>query len=345
LKQALALSPGQSLVHACQLSTEEIEEINQVARQEQNPEYIYVLVDNLIEILLHLGEDMDAYENMISFFQRAVESLLDQGDIRQAVGIMNHLNDTIESIVLKDKQIFAIRRILEASSSPQAIGRIGRRMKENGEADSETIQQYLRFLTKQAVDPLCLLLGEMESGKWRRIICDRLAELSREDIQPLANYLSNSNPLVVCYILNALGKAGHPSTLKYLGPLITHSDTKVREETLQLIARFEEKGKDLLQKFLKDTHPDIRGKASLALAKAAKDQAVKPLAEIILSEDFHRRSYEEKTSFFRALGETKSREAVPILQKIAKKRRWFQRAQWEEMRQCASMALKMMGVS
>ena len=297
-----------------------------------------------MEILLHLGEEIDAYENMIAFFQRAVESLLDQGDVKRAVSILNHLNETIESIVLKDKQIFAIRRILEASSSPQAIGCLGKALKDNGEADDESIQQYFQFLTKQAIDPLCALLENLESAKWRKAVCDRLAELTQTEVQPLARYLSAPNPFLVSHILYTLGKVGHPSTLKYLGPLVTHDDLKVREETLKLVTKFEEKGKDLLQKFLKDTHPAIRGKASLALAKAAKGQALKPLSEIILSEDFFKRSYEEKTSFFKALGETKSEEAIPILKGIAKKRRWFQKAKWDEMRQCASMALKMMGV-
>ncbi len=49
------------------------------------------LIDNLIEILLHLGEDIDAYENMIAFFQRTIESLLDQGDVKQAVKILSIL--------------------------------------------------------------------------------------------------------------------------------------------------------------------------------------------------------------------------------------------------------------
>lgn len=345
LKQVLPLSPGQSIVQACQLSPDEQEEIHRRVQQEQEEGYLYILIDNLVEILLHLGEDMDAYENMISFFQRTIESLLDQGDVKRAVNILNHLNETIESIVLKDKQIFAIRRILDASSGPQAIDRLGKRLKDNGEADAESIQQYLQFLTKQAVDPLCVLLGKVESAKWRKVICDRLAELSQAEVQPLTPYLSDPNSFLVSHILYILGKVGHPSTLKYLNPLLGHGDVKVREETLKLAAKFGEKGKDLLQKFLKDAHPEIRGKASLALAKAAKGQAMKPLAEIILSEDFFKRSYEEKASFFKALGETKAPEAIPILKGIAKKRRWFQKAKWDEMQQCASMALKMMGVS
>jgi HEAT repeat protein len=298
----------------------------------------------LIEILLHLGEDADAYENMISYFDRVMEYLLEQKEVGEAVALLKSLNDTMESMVLKDQQIFAIRRILEKSSSPHHIELLGKTMKGNGEVQSEPILQYLRSLTKQAIQPLCILLGEVESGKWRKAICDQLVELSQEEeIQLLSKFLSDRNPFLVCHILYILGKIGHPSTVKYLGNLVTHEDLKVREETLQVLNKYGEKGKDLIQKFLRDAVSGIRTKAALILARNVKGEAVKPLTEIILSEDFFRRDYEEKASFFRALGETGSKEAIPVLKKIAKERRWFQKTKWDEMRQCANNTLKMMG--
>ena len=196
LKQALNPSPGQSLVQACQLNPDEMEEINREAQQEQQPDYVYVLIDDLIEILLHLGEDMDAYENMISYFERIIESLLEQREVGKAVAVLKKLNETMESMVLKDKQIFAIRRILETLSGPHSIQLLGEVMKGNGEVESEAILQYLQLLTKKAIEPLCLLLGELESGKWRKVICDLLAELSREEIQPFIQILIGSKLLL-----------------------------------------------------------------------------------------------------------------------------------------------------
>jgi HEAT repeat protein len=76
----------------------------------------------------------------------------------------------------------------------------------------------------------------------------------------------------------------------------------VREETLQLLVKFGENGKGLIMKLLKDPSAEIRSKASVNLAKVAKGQAVKPLMEIILSEDFYKRNYEEKVSFSKPLG-------------------------------------------
>jgi len=342
LEQAINPTPGQSLVQACQLTPDEREAILREVQQEQQPEYIFVLINNLVEILLHLGEDVDAYENMISYFDRVIEYLLEQKEVEKAVSLLNSLNHTMDTMVLKDKQIFAIRRILEKSSSPHHVELLGRAMKGNGEIQSEAILQYLRFLTKQAVEPLCFLLGEVESGKWRRVICDQVAELSREEIQPLSKFLSDPNPFLICHILYILGKIGNPSTVKYLGNLVTHDDLKVREETLQVLNKFGENGRDLIQKFLRDSVAGIRAKAALVLARSAGVGAAKLLTEIILSEDFFKRDYEEKASFFRALGETGSKEVIPTLKKIASERKWFQRAKWDEMRQCANNTLKMM---
>ncbi len=342
LKQALNLSPDQSLVQACQLTPDEIAEINRKVQLEQDPENICNLIDNLIEILLHLGEDMDAYENMISYFERTIESLLEQRMLGKAVTILKNLNDAMESIALKDKQIFAIGRIVKNFSSSRPIELLGKIMKDNGKGESELILQYFRLLTKQAVEPLCHLLGELDSGRWRKVICDHLAELCKEDIQPLSKFLSDSNPLLVCHILYILGKVGHPSTVKYLKNLVVHQDPKVREETLQVLSKFGEKGKDLILKYLGDSLAAIRGKASLSFARIAKKEAVKPLLDIILSEDFYKRDFNEKTSFFRALAETGSKEAIPALEKIAKKRKWFQKDKWNEMRICAANTLKVM---
>lgn len=341
LRQLLNPSPGQSLAQACQLTQDEMKMIRQEVEQEQEPEYLFVLINNLIEILLHLGEDVDAYENMISYFERLIHSFLEQKEIEKVVTILKNLNETMESMVLKDKQIFAIQRILDASSSPQSVELLGKVMKSNGVANQDAILQYLSFLKKQAVDPLCTLLGEVESGKWRKAICDVLVELSQEEIQPLIKYLKDPNPFLVSHLLYVLGRIKHPSTLKYLEGLTDHKDQKVREELLQVLHKFGEKGKDLIYKLLKDPSPEIRAKASIFFARAAKRDAIKPLMEIILSEDFYKRGYEEKASFFKALAEIGSEEVIPTLKKISKKRRWFQREKWNEMRLCASNALKM----
>jgi HEAT repeat protein len=343
IQQTISPSPGKALAQTSQLTMEEMKEINQEIQQEKELEQLYVVIDNLIEILLHLGEDMDAYENMISYFERVLESLFRQKDIERAVNILMKLHQTKDSVAKEEKQILALRRILETSLSPRFIELVGMAIKGNEETDPNPILQYFQFLTQEAVTPLCRLLGELESAKWKKIVTGRLIDLSQGDVQPLAKFLSDRNPLMVRQILSILEKIGHPSTVKYLGNLVSHSDSRVREMTFQLLTQFGDTGKDLIERFLRDPVAGIRSRASITLAKLAKTRAVKPLVEIILSEEFYKRDYEEKVSFFKALGETGSQEVIPILEKIASKKMLFNRAKWDEMRVCANNTLKMIG--
>jgi hypothetical protein len=342
IKQTVSPTPGRALAQTYQLTPSETMELNQEIQEEQQPEHLYVLIDHLTEILLHLGEDEEAYENLISYFERILESLVQQKDVERMVTILMKLRAIRDSLGV-EKQTAALQRILEASSKPRFIELIGEVLKSCPEMDSDPVLQYFQLLNSQAIGPLCRVLRGSDSAKWRKIITDLLTELSREDIQPLTPFLSDRNPTMVRQILFILEKINHPSTPIYLENLVSHPDLRLREATLQLLSQYGEKSKDLILKFLKDPTPEIRAKASVLLARVTKQQAVKPLMEIILSDEFYKRDFDEKASFFRALGETGSKEVIPVLQKIANKKNLFSKGKWEEMRVCATNTLKMMG--
>jgi len=343
VKLFLDLSSEQSFMQACVLNSDEMEEIDREVQEEQQPERLNVLVNEIMEILLHLGEDIDAYENMISYFKTTIESFLQEGQIGKAVVIFQIDHHIMNSMVLKDKQISALNAILEFASGPRSIALLGKAIKGVGAGDSESILQYFQFLTKQAIDPLCHLLKELEPGKWRKWVSDRIIELCKDEIKPLSKSLSDPDLLFISNMLYILGRIGHPSTPEYLGKLVTHPDPKIRGETLQLLSKFGVKGIGLVQKMLRDSSPEIRAKASLVLTKMDKNRAARLLIDIILSEDFYKRDYEEKVSFFKALGETGSKEAIRVLQEMSKEKKWFKGAKWNEMRVCAANTLKMMG--
>jgi hypothetical protein len=300
-------------------------------------------MNNFTEILLHLGEDTKTYENIVLYFDRIIKSLLEEGEVKKAVTILRNFHDAMITVPLKEKQGHAIEGILQIASDSRSIELLGKVMQRNNEADWEPINQYFQLVTPNAIDPLCLLLRGLEIKRWRKVIRERLVEFCKEEVKPLEKFLSDSDTSFISDLLYIFGKVKHPSTLKYLTTLAYHENNKVREEVLRLTTVFEEKEKALVQKFLWDPLPEIRGKAALIFARIAKDQAVKPLVEIILSEDFYTRSYDEKVSFFKALGETKSQKAIPILEQIINKRSWFKNRQLEEMRTCAENTLKMIG--
>lgn len=340
LGQVPSLSTDQSLAQACALTPEEIEEIYGRAQKEEQLENVYVLINSFTEILLHLGEDTETYENIVSYFDRVIKSSLEQGEIIRVVTLFKNLQDTMIKMPLKERQTDTIHRILQVASDPRSIELLGKVMQRDGEIDRESITQYLEFVGPNAIDPLCLLLGVLNADRWRRPVRERLVEVCKEGVGPLVKFLSESKASFVSDLLYIFGKVKDPSTLKYLTNLVDHEDVKVREEVLKLATELQ--GKDLVKKFLTDPTPEIRGKAAINFSKIARSQSFRLLARIILSEDFYTRSYGEKTSFFKALGETGSEEAIPLLEEIINKKRWLKKAQWEEMRLCAVHTLKRM---
>ncbi len=342
IQQTITSAPGMGLAQTFQLTPQEVMDLNREIQAEQEPEHLYVLVDHLTEILLHLGEGEEALENLVSYYERILESLLKERDVKRMQTILQNLREIRDSLG-EERQKAGLQQILERSTKPHFILLIGEVIRNSPEIEPEPVLEYFRFLTPQAIGSLCQVLSRLESNKWRKIITDLLIELSREDIQPLIPFLSDRNSGLLRQILSILEKIHHPSTPKYLGTLVTHSDLRLREATLQLLAQFAEEGKDFVLRFLNDPAPEIRARASIVLARMAKQEAVKPLMKIILSEEFYKRDYEEKASFFRALGETGSKEVIPMLQKIAAKRNLFGKGKWEEMRLCANNTLRMMG--
>jgi hypothetical protein len=332
------VSPEQSLIEACQLDIQETERIDAETQQEESPD-LFSLVDDLIEILLHLSEEMDAYENLVSYFEQVFLKFFEWGEMGKVVGILNNLNGVLETMDLREKQVFALRRILEIPSGPEFVNQLGFSLKmEKG--DPESTIQMLHLLTRQALQPLLLLYQQLRPGKWKTSVRDRIIELSKEDIEPLVKLLPESKVPGMLQILDILGQVKHSSTIRHLYPCVRHENSGVREATLKLLRKFNERGIPFIEKFLTDPEPKLRGKAALILSQLAREQAVKPLSKIIFSQDFHMRDYQEKASFMRALAETGTGEAISLLKKIARKGRWFRREKWREMKRCAEMTLK-----
>jgi uncharacterized spore protein YtfJ len=344
LRQELNLPPEKSLTKVCELTPDEIEEIYGRAHKEEQEETLYALMNNFTEILFHLGEDSKTYGNIVSYFHRTIQSLLEEGAVKKVATILLNFRDAMVAFTSKEKQSHAIESILEIASDSRSIELLGKAMQRNNEVDWEPVNQYFRLLTPNAIDPLCLLLRDMNVQRWKKVIRERLVELCKQEIKPLVKFLSDSRTSFISDLLYILRKVEHPSTLKYLTNLAYHEDHKVREDVLALAPVFEDGKQGLIRKFLWDPLPEIRGKAALVFARIAKDRAVNPLVEIILSEDFYLRNYDEKISFFKALGETKSPKAIPILEQIIKKRNWLKNRQLEEIKSCAENTLKMIRV-
>jgi hypothetical protein len=327
-----------------QPTPEEVDLINRQINQEANIHFVSTLVDNLTEILLHLGEDLEPYENMVTFFDRALEFLLLKGEFQTAGRILKTLREILNSMALKDNQIFAINRIFECVGSSRMIELAAQTLKHEGFLDLNTGRDFFDLLPKSAIEPLCNMLPQLESPKARNFIAEIIGRKVKGNLGILAPYLNDKRWVVVCYVLIIIGNSGDPDTIKYLSQTISHPDERVRRTALKAFSQYGGKEtKALLTKMLNDESSYIRSQAVIHLARSAKHEALRPILSVIQSEPFLDRDFSEKAAFFRAVGQIRSDESLPVLRKILEKKRWFQRSKWDELQVCAIGALRMIG--
>ncbi|MFQ5840870.1 MAG: HEAT repeat domain-containing protein [Thermodesulfobacteriota bacterium] len=325
-------------------TAEEAEAIDRLINQEADISFVSTLVDSLMEILLHLGEDLEPYENMVTFFDRALEFLVLKGEFKTAGKILKNLREILDSMALKDNQIFAINRIFEGAGSPQVIELTAKTLKHEGFFDLNTSYEYFDLLPKSAIEPLCNMLGQLESPKAGKLIAEIIGRKVKGDLEVLIPFLNDKRWIVVCYVINIIGSSRDRNAIKYLSQAINHPDERVRRTVLKALSQYG--GKEIkapLMKMLNDESSYIRSQAVIHLARSSKHEALKAILSIIQSEPFLTKDFSEKAAFFRAIGEIRSDESLPVLRKIVEKRTWFRKPEWNQLQLCAIGALRMIG--
>lgn len=335
----------ETLASHFQPTPEEADQINQLIDHETDIKFVSTLVDNLIEILLHLGEDLEPYENMVTFFDRALEFLVLKGEFKTAGEILKTLREILDTMVLKDNQIYAINRIFEGAGSPRIIELTTETLKHEGFFDLNASYDYFDLLPKSAIEPLCNMLGQMESSKARKFIAEIIGRKARGNLGILSPFLNDKNWIVVGYVITIIGNSGDRNAIQYLSQTIGHPDERVRRTALKALSQYHgsKEIKPLFLKLLNDESSYIRSQAVTHLARSSKHEALGPILSIVQSESFLERDFPEKAAFFRAIGETRADESLPVLRKILEKKSWFKKPKWDEIQVCAIGALRMIG--
>ncbi len=137
-----------------------------------------------------------------------------------------------------------------------------------------------------------------------------------------------------------LGEVREQSVASSLPPLLQHQDLRVRRETVRALTRIG--GADavgILLRTLDSDDQDLRRQALLSLGAMKNPAAVPALLNLLQRPDALDKNMEVSKEAIKALGEIGSAEAVPALTTILQKRKFWRRAQFDELRTVAALAL------
>jgi len=206
--------------------------------------------------------------------------------------------------------------------------------------------QYLSELNPNSVGPLCNMLGRLKTRKSRDMLCRVLSVVAKQNLTALVGHLSDQRWYLVRNMVYLLRLMKEKHATSYLEPLTKHEDLRVRTELVHCLAEIGgDQAQVLLAKLLNDVEKTIRLLAAKKLGQAGGKRAAALLSEYMCQGAFVKRDSGEKSEVFDALGRTGTDDALPVLEKLIRKRSLMNWAETNEMKKCAIMAAGRLGTN
>lgn len=328
------------------LTQDEVERIQQEMEEEEGMDLLSELLDILFHVL-QIENDIEIYTEIAKSITDTLKTFTLSGDFNRAIPILTTLKTLSD-----DENNFSPVHAREVSSAIDSLGEeqfirhLTTSISMNKLTDINPLFSFLTLLNRNAIEPLLNLTGAVEQIKLRRLYCDTIVQLSKDNIEPLIKGLEDDNWYVVRNIVYVLGKIGSPEALKYLRRIKNHIEAKVRKEIVHAVSEIQsEDAKDLLSYYLDDKDSSVRLTALQNIAIHGYKKAVTSLLHIITGESFDLKDASEKQEIFETLGILNSAQSLPYLKDMLMKRAgFFSKSKIEEQRGYAALALQKMSV-
>ncbi len=242
-----------------------------------------------------------------------------------------------------EEMVRIAREAVDWAGEGDRIDRLRSVLNSEETKDLDHLYAYLILHNKNAISPLINLLGSLSRMKSRRILCEAMIELARNDAATLIGRLRDRKWYVVRNIVYILGKIGNEQAVDPLVAAIRHPEARVRKEVLRAYELLPgPRAKSYLLRFLKDPDSSIRILAAKSAAQFNIAGAAEQILECINAAGFEALDLYEKKEMFDALGRVGGKSIVPHMEKILKRSAWFRwhKGRIEELKLCAVIALK-----
>jgi len=203
----------------------------------------------------------------------------------------------------------------------QRVMRLAEMLKTTRPRHPVDITRYLQALDASTVFTLLNALETIEIPENRILVCDALARFAQENPQPFVQRLESDRPQTVRDMVYILEKSNHPDRVKMFGLVLLNKNLAVKLEVMNIIARGRTaEARKLIVEALNDPATQVRMLAARLLPEFDRDKAYVDLVRLMKDANFEKKSIEERTAIYTALGATGLPGAISmLLQTIAVK--------------------------
>lgn len=195
-----------------------------------------------------------------------------------------------------------------------ALVEAGFQTRPNNPAD---LSRYLQALPASALPALLGMLERIDVPENRGLICNALLPLAKTHPEPFIERLHSERPQTIRDMVYVLERSDHPDRIALFGAVLRHRNVVVRLETLNIMARGHAPAARLLiASALLDESMNVRMLAARLLPQFDRERALNDLTAVIEDPAFERRTPEEKTAFYQAMGSTALPRAIGMCEQL-----------------------------
>jgi HEAT repeat protein len=203
----------------------------------------------------------------------------------------------------------------------------------------EEIRACMAVLAGELVGPLVKMLGAEPRAGMRAMLCELIAHIGPNHVDVLGTFITDPRWYLIRNIADIFGRMRIPQGVVYLAQLVQHWDSRVRTQTVDALVRIgTEDAQVLICKFLDDPEEKVRLRALRSLSGRGMQVAMPTLLALLEMRDPFNRLFELREAGIEAVARLGARDALPILQNLARARIVFGR-RGHKLRRLARMAI------
>lgn len=326
------------------LSDDEIEKIRAEIEYEDENALQIGMLDVLLELLFH-ERNQEEIQKYVSMIEKFILNSFTEGNLRTFNAIMMRYEEHINGVFSSSDIIKNLHdKIIADLSSENYIAQLIDMLNSTYHQGLNDVLLYLNNLKKDIVPILINKLPELKHIAYRRVFCESIAQNGYDYVDMIGAKLNNATEVIIKDIVYILGKVKNPKALEYLSKALKLPSKELRLEAVSSIGRYRDDNseKHLIEALL-DPDLDVRTSALRNIVAHGSYQTVNSLIEFIETDDFNRKSQQEKKRFFLALAKLAGPALVNYLENLLLRQKFTSGQNENELKICAIAALEMIG--
>jgi HEAT repeat protein len=293
----------------------------EVQAGEQALEGLSSVLQDFAEVLLEIAGSTRADvpdQVLVQSLSGVVASFLDAADVEGASFVLGRL----EQLELPGSQCAGLHGLVARDAvSTDHLRRLLREASQTAADEEGDIERFVRSLKGSAVASLLEILAETDDRTIRRTVLRLVGGedgVPWPDLEPL---LTDARWYVVRNGVQLAAAARHQRLVEHAPRLLRHPDVRVRREMVRALERFEGQATArALAQGLSDLDSSVRTLAARTAGREGGRQLEELLRAHIEHRDFPSLPSEEIEAFFTAYAQVAQERAMPLLERLWKKR-------------------------